>query len=382
MKDEMNSLMVAVDEFNECLLSLELNYFTGVPDSTLKEWLKSIFDDDSRFVNRIAANEGAAISNAAGYYLATGNIGVVYLQNSGLGNCVNPLTSLTDSEVYGVPMLMLIGWRGGPGKKDEPQHKKMGAITEKILITLDIPYEIIDNNNYERQIHDAVTLSRSNQQPCALIVKPGFFSRYNGVNGDRDSSINSKYMSREDAIKCIVDTVKSHEIILSTTGKTSRELYEVCAYSHRGHNNNFYNVGSMGHVSAIGLEVSLQKKDRITYIFDGDGALIMHMGTLASIGYYQPSNLVHIVFDNEVHESTGDQSTLSSAIDISGVMRMCNYKQVLDVSDKATLVNIFNSPIAGPLGVVIKIKAGSRNNLGRPNDTPKETKIRFMNWNN
>ena len=151
--------MIAVDTFNNCFINNGIKYFTGVPDSTLKEWLKLIFSCDSRFENRIAANEGAAISNAAGYYLATGNIGVVYLQNSGLGNCINPLTSLTDPEVYGIPMILLVGWRGVPGKKDEPQHKKMGAITKKIFTVLDIPYVILDNN-YMEQIDNAAFLSK------------------------------------------------------------------------------------------------------------------------------------------------------------------------------------------------------------------------------
>jgi len=370
--------MITANDFNNGLLDAGLNYFTGVPDSTLKEWLKLIFDGCSGFTNRIAANEGAAISNAAGYYLATGNVGVVYLQNSGLGNCINPLTSLTDVEVYGIPVVMLIGWRGMPSKKDEPQHKKMGVITKKILTSLDIPYTVLDDDNYIEQIKDAAVLSKSKQQSRALIVKPGFFDIYNKENRNKET----KGMVREDAIKTIVGAIKDNDIILSTTGKTSRELYEVCTTNSRGHNNNFYNVGSMGHVSAIGLEVALQKRDKLTYILDGDGALIMHMGTLASIGNYQPKNLVHIVFDNKVHESTGSQPSLSNAIDIAGVMRECNYRQVETVLDNTALINILSESISGPLGIVIKVIPGSRNDLGRPTDTPKDTKIRFMDWNN
>ena len=371
--------MVTAREFNECLLDLELNYFTGVPDSTLKEWLKLILNNSDKFINRIAANEGAAISSAAGYYLATGKTGVVYLQNSGLGNCINPLTSLTDSDVYGIPLVMLIGWRGATGNKDEPQHKKMGSITEKILSILGIPYEIINNTNYKEQIRNAKLMSESKQQPCALIIKPGFFDTCNAKESDKK---HSEYMMREDAIRCIVKAAKYNDLMLSTTGKTSRELYEICTNNQRGHNNNFYNVGSMGHVSAIGLEVAIQKKDKLTYILDGDGALIMHMGTLAAIGHYHPKNLVHIVFDNEVHESTGSQPTLSKAIDIAGVMKECNYQQIETISNKKNLINILNSTITGPLGIVIKIKPGSCDNLGRPTETPKDNKTRFMNWSN
>lgn len=370
--------MIAVNKFNSCLLNAELNYFTGVPDSTLKEWLKMVFNNSTGFTNRIAANEGAAISNAAGYYLSTGKLGVVYLQNSGLGNCINPLTSLTDPEVYGIPMLMIIGWRGEPGHKDEPQHKKMGEITEKILTALGIPYAILDDENYPEQIDQAVKNAKSSQQPYALIVKPGTFSEYcTSVMSNKPEG-----MVREDAIKTIVDTIKNSDLILSTTGKASRELYEVCKINSRGHNNNFYNVGSMGHIGAIGLEVALQKRDKLTYVLDGDGALIMHMGTLASIGKYQPENFVHIVFDNEVHESTGSQPTLSNVVDIAGVMKKCSYKEVKVISDGISLIKILNSSISGPLGVIIRVAAGSRSDLGRPTDTPKATKIRFMDWDN
>jgi phosphonopyruvate decarboxylase len=370
--------MIAADKFNNCLLRADLDYFTGVPDSTLKEWLKLVFNNSANLTNRIAANEGAAISNATGYYLSTGKVGVVYLQNSGLGNCINPLTSLTDPEVYGIPMLMLIGWRGSPGKEDEPQHKKMGAVTEKILTALDIPYVILDDDTYSDQINNAVKISKLNQQPYALIIKPGTFSEYN-VSVNEDKSMG---MVREDAIKTIVDTIENSDLILSTTGKTSRELYEVCSVNSRGHNNNFYNVGSMGHVGAIGAEVALQIKNRLTYVFDGDGALIMHMGTLASIGKYQPENFVHIVFDNEVHESTGSQPTLSNVVDIAGVMQKCNYKKVEIILDNISLIKVLNNPVSGPLGIVIKVMAGSRSDLGRPTDTPKVTKIRFMDWDN
>jgi phosphonopyruvate decarboxylase len=369
--------MIAVDKFNNCLLDAELNYFTGVPDSTLKEWLKLIFNNSIDFTNRIAANEGAAISNATGYYLSTGKVGVVYLQNSGLGNCINPLTSLTDPEVYGIPMLMLIGWRGVPGKKDEPQHKKMGVVTEKILLALGIPYAILDDGSYADQINDAVKISKLNQQPYALIVKPGVFSEY-AISTNTKKSTG---MVREDAIQTVVDTIENSDLILSTTGKASRELYEVCRTKSRGHNNNFYNVGSMGHVGAIGLEVALQKKDKLTYVLDGDGALIMHMGTLASIGKYQPENFVHIVFDNEVHESTGSQPTLSDVVDIAGVMKKCNYRKVETVIDSTSLIKALSGSISGPLGIVIKVIAGSRSDLGRPIDTPAITKNRFMDWN-
>jgi phosphonopyruvate decarboxylase len=271
-----------------------------------------------------------------------------------------------------------MGWRGEPGGKDEPQHKKMGKITEKILTGLGVPYEILDENNYKNKINDILTLSKSEQQPCALIIRPGFFSAHDSNKEVKVRGVAT--MMREDAIKSVVHAIQDNNVILSTTGKTSRELYEVCEVNQRGHNNNFYNVGSMGHVSAIGLEVALQQKEKLIFILDGDGSVIMHMGTLAAIGRYHPTNLVHIVFDNEAHESTGGQPTLSKGIDIAGIMSKCNYKKVETVDNEAAINRLLSSPISGPLGIVVKIRAGSRNDLGRPTNSPKETKIRFMNW--
>ena len=366
--------MVNAEDFLSEFLKLGLNHFTGVPDSTLKEWMTLLDNNQSVFENRIAANEGAAIAHAAGYYLATKKVSVVYLQNSGLGNCVSPLTSLTDAKVYSIPLIMVMGWRGRPGFKDEPQHKKMGAITVEILDALDIPYSILDSITYKEQIESAKIEAEKNLKPYALIVEPGFFHS----TALEKINLSQVGINRETAIKCIVNLIDIDDLIISTTGKASRELYEVSANHSRGHNNNFYNVGSMGHASSIGLEVALQRDDRKVYILDGDGSLIMHMGSLSTIGYYQPKNLIHIIFDNESHESTGGQPTTSKTTNFSEILQGCNYESVNTVQSESELSNILLRQHQGLLGIVVKIQVGSRNDLSRPTDTPKTTKNRFM----
>jgi len=365
--------MVNARDFFSEFLKIGLNHFTGVPDSTLKEWIVLLEDNQGIFENRIAANEGAAIAHASGYYLATNKVSVVYLQNSGLGNCISPLTSLTDSDVYGIPLVMVMGWRGKPGLKDEPQHKKMGAVTCKILDTLDIHYEVITSNNYVSQIHKAKLWAEKNLAPFVLIIEPGFFKK----TPAKTNKLVKLGLNRESAISCIVNTIKNDDIIISTTGKTSRELYEICCTHIRGHKRNFYNVGSMGHVNAIGLEVALKSKNSV-YILDGDGAIIMHMGSLATIGYYQPQNLTHIIFDNKSHESTGGQPTVSASLDIPKILSGCNYKNVSYIQSEKDLFNILNKNQNGLKGMVIETKNESRADLGRPEDSPQKTKVRFM----
>lgn len=365
--------MINAEDFLSEFLELGLSYFTGVPDSTLKEWMTLLENNQQLFENRIAANEGAAIAHATGYYLATKKIGVVYLQNSGLGNCISPLTSLTDPKVYSIPLVMVMGWRGRPGFKDEPQHEKMGAITVEILDTLDIPYEILTTKNYTNQIQKAKLWSEKNLAPFVLIVEHGFFNK----KPTKINTLAGLELNRESAINCIVDSINNDDIIVSTTGKTSRELYEICSSHSRGHEKNFYNVGSMGHANAIGLEIALQSKLTV-YILDGDGAMIMHMGSLATIGYYQPQNLTHIIFDNKSHESTGGQPTVSTCLDIPKILKGCNYKNVSYIHSEKDLFNILTKNQKGLKGLVVATKNGSRSDLGRPDDSPQKTKVRFM----
>jgi phosphonopyruvate decarboxylase len=365
--------MIDAEIFLSRFLDVGLNHFTGVPDSTFKPLMTLLENKEGHFINRIAANEGAAIAHAAGYYLATKKLSVVYFQNSGLGNAINPLTSLTDSEVYSIPMLIIIGWRGRPGLKDEPQHKKMGAITIEILETLGISHNVLSADKYQDQINNAKLKAETTLEPCVLIIEPGFFQKISS----KKNQLPTTGIIRETAIEIIVNSISVDDIIVSTTGKTSRELYEVCSQNGRGHSNNFYNVGSMGHVSAIGLEIALQNNNNV-YILDGDGAMIMHMGSLATIGHYHPKNLTHIIFDNNSHESTGGQPTVSETIDIPSVLKACNYQNVSYIKLESELSEILKLNNDNLKGLVIQTKKGSRDDLGRPTDSPQKTKVRFM----
>lgn len=367
--------MISVNEFHRELSALNIDYFTGVPDSTFKEWISYLDDNTSSLINRIAANEGNAIAHCVGYHLTTGKVGIVYMQNSGFGNCINPLTSLADSDVYGIPMILMIGWRGMPGEIDEPQHKKMGMSILEMLDAADIPYSILGDGNVASELAKAKYESEQNNKPYALIVKKGFFKQYL----KNTSPINKTIMMRDNAIRTLVDTIDYSDIVLSTTGFTSRELFEICNTSERGHENNFYNVGSMGHIGAIGLEVALQKKNRRVYILDGDGALIMHMGALATIGHYKPKNLIHIVFDNEAYESTGGQATVSNTLNFPEIMRGCGYVYISSVDNEKILQHELANYKSSLSGIIIKVAKGSRKGLGRPTDMPSDTKKKFMN---
>lgn len=351
-----------------------LNYFTGVPDSTFAPWMAYLSDRDDELIHRIAVNEGAAVAHAAGYHLATGELGVVYLQNAGLGNCVNPLTSLVDSEVYGIPMLLMVGWRGEPGQKDEPQHRKMGRVTLPVLDALEVPYRILTPETVEDTVRSSCALARRRQDAVAFIVRKGLFSAYMPTS----AAPARLELSREDAVGIVVDQMTPESVVISTTGKTSRELFECREARHQPHDADFYTVGSMGYCTAIAMEVALQRADRTVYVLDGDGALLMHMGNTATVGYYAPRNLVHVVLDNNCHESTGGQPTVSSILDIAGMARGCGYVAASTCSSKHELVAALDSGERGPRMVVVRVRGGARSDLGRPTLTPVQTKQSFI----
>jgi len=306
--------MINPKDFYDLLVKNEITFFTGVPDFLLKYLCYYITDNAKKINNVTAANEGAAISLAAGYYLATGKVGLVYMQNSGQGNSINPLTSLADPEVYSIPMLLLIGWRGEPGKKDEPQHIKQGKVTLKILEDLDIHYKILPDSieETEKVLEEAVKYMKEKNAPFALIVKKGIFEEYEL----KTQTKNSFNLNREDAIKLVVNQLSDEDIVISTTGKTSRELFEYREKNKQGHDRDFLTVGSMGHASQIALAIALQKPEKQVYCFDGDGALIMHMGALPIIGQQSPKNFKHILFNNGAHDSVGGQTTAAFNMDI------------------------------------------------------------------
>ena len=269
-------------QFVDTLARAGVDFYTGVPDSLLKDLLAYIEAEVSRERHITAANEGNAIGIAAGYHLATGGIAAVYMQNSGLGNAVNPLTSLADREVYSIPMLLIVGWRGEPEVKDEPQHIKQGRITKKLLETLEIPY-----TDKVEEVGRMIELAQKESRPVALVVRSGVFEGYKSPVAP--SAPDS--MTREEAIELVIARIEQDAIVVSTTGKISRELYEV--RKRRGERvQDFLTVGSMGHAAQIALGIATQKKDRTVYCLDGDGATIMHMGALATVGWVKPKNFV------------------------------------------------------------------------------------------
>ena len=371
--------MIKCEDFFRILKEKDLTFFTGIPDSTFKDWIKFLSDNDGiNLKNLVACNECEAIALAAGYHLSTDNVGIVYMQNSGLGKAINPLTSLCDPVVYSIPVLLMIGWRGEPGKIDAPQHKKMGKITLPLLETLDIPYCILEPNFNEikNEIEKALTYFKEKQGPYALIIKRDFFSKY---SAKKEKS--SKYeLSREQAINIIMQNLDENVLIISTTGYTSRELFEYREISNKEHFRCFYNIGSMGCAGSIGLSIALNRKEKIV-IFDGDAAAIMQMGVFSTIGKYSPVNILHIIFDNQAHESTGGQPTNSSTVNLLQVALACNYKSGQIVNTKEELIHVIKDVKnkEGPILILIKIKMGSRSNLKRPDKPPIKYKEEFMN---
>lgn len=365
----------------ELLKKNGIGFFSGVPDSSLKNFCAYITEHTSEKNHVIAANEGGAIALAAGHFLASGNPALVYMQNSGQGNAVNPLASLADSEVYGIPMLLMIGWRGEPGTKDEPQHIKQGKITLSLLDTLEIPYQILPENeeDIEPVINKIFNYLRTEQAPIALVVRKGSFKPYEPAVLKSDYSV-----SREEAIYTILDNLDPLDVIVSTTGKTSREVYEYRDSKNQGHERDFLTVGSMGHTSQIALGIAMEKQDRQVFCLDGDGAMIMHMGGLAIIGSKEVPNFKHIVFNNGAHESVGGQPTVAQKISLTNIAKECAYKHLAVAESIAEIEegikNLKSS--SGPALLEVRVKLGARSDLGRPKTTPQENKKKFMEFLN
>lgn len=369
--------MKAKDLFN-LLKENNINCFCGVPDSLLKDFCAYITDNTTNKEHTITANEGNAIALASGHYLATGNPALVYMQNSGIGNCINPLLSLTDDEVYKIPLLMLIGWRGEPNKKDEPQHIKQGKVTDKLLEVMGIEYEILPENFEEAKplIQKAINYIKEEQVPFAFIVKKGTFEKYSLIN-----KVDSNYsLVREEAIEAIIKNLNQTDVIVATTGHISREVYETRTRLNQSHKQDFLTVGSMGHASSIALGIALEKPDRNIYCFDGDGAFLMHQGALTVNASKNLTNFKHIVFNNEAHDSVGAQPTANSNANLSQIALNSGYRKVYSVNSKDELKKILPEFINNKETVLleIKVKCGARDDLGRPKEKPQENKKIFM----
>lgn len=304
------------------LHKLGLNFFTGVPDSLLNDFCLHLVNNVPDSLHIMAANEGNAIGIAAGYHMATGEIPVVYMQNSGIGNATNPLLSLTHKDVYSIPLILVIGWRGDPSIKDHAQHKKQGELTPVLMNDMDIPYEILDSD--ETVVEKFAWAARTAKETCApvaLIAKKAILTQKEKKQEYADSNL----MNREEAISAVLDVIGDGAIYLGTTGRATRELHEQIMLHGFSHEIEFLNVGAMGHLSSIGLGLSIGAPEKKIVVFDGDAAAIMHMGSLATNGRYQPNNLIHIVLNNGVNESVGGQKTSGQIVDLTSIAKGCGY---------------------------------------------------------
>ena len=372
--------MIRPQFFYDTLASYGIDFYAGVPDSLLKNLCAYITDHADAMHNIIAANEGGAMGLAAGHYLATSQIPVVYMQNSGEGNIINPLASLTDPDVYNIPVLLVIGWRGKPGVHDEPQHVKQGKVTTGLLNVMGVDYTVLskEEDKAEAQIKKAVAYMQATKQCYALVIEKDTFDAYTLQNVEK----NDLAMSREEAIQTVAAALGEKDCIVSTTGMISRELFEYRTAMNQGHERDFLTVGSMGHASQIALGIAMAKPDRRVWCFDGDGATILHMGSLAIIGQKSPRNYVHVIFNNGAHDSVGGQPTVGLKIDLSAVAKAVGYKATYSVENKAELeailkqVNGFESPSL----LEIKVKKGNRKDLGRPTTTPIQNKEALMSF--
>ena len=364
--------MVDTREFYDYLNSKGMDFFAGVPDSLLKDLCACITENSKSDQNIITANEGNAVAIACGRYLSTNKIGVVYMQNSGLGNIVNPLLSLIDEDVYKVPELFIVGYRGEPGVHDEPQHVKQGKLTLPLLDTMGVKYQVL-GENFKEQIDEAYDYMRKTSKPYALVVKKGLFSSYK-----MHKSNNDYPMTREEALKDILGNIENNDFVVSTTGKTSREIFEIREQRKQGHANDFLTVGSMGHTSSIALGMSLGT-DKKVYCIDGDGSFIMHMGSSAIVAHNEKDNLRYILINNGAHESVGGQPTIALDIDIKKILEAVGFEAVYESKTREELIeNLKALRDKAKSAMIVYTRQGSRADLGRPTTTPIENKEAIM----
>lgn len=358
-----------------------VDFFVGVPDSQLKglcDYLMDVYGIDPGH-HLIAANEGSAVGIAAGYHLATGKVPLVYMQNSGEGNIINPVASLLHEKVYAIPCIFVIGWRGEPGVHDEPQHIFQGEITLKLLADMGIVYAVIDRDTSGEMLCEVMEGFRCllrQGKSVAFVVRKGALTCDKRVTYQNDYA-----MRREEIIRRIIK-VSDSDPVVSTTGKTSRELFELREETGQGHSHDFLTVGSMGHSSSIALGVALNRPGKKVWCVDGDGAALMHMGALAVIGQSAPENLVHVVINNGAHESVGGMPTVARGVDMGKIAEGCGYRHVFCVAEEGELERVLKmaKERAGLTFIEVRTAVGAREDLGRPTTAPAENKEAFMTW--
>ena len=386
--------MIAVDKFVSAIKESGIDFFTGVPDSLLKSFCAYVTDTCGEN-HVIAANEGGAVGLAAGHYLATGAPALVYMQNSGQGNAVNPLCSLADPDVYSIPMVLLVGWRGEPGVKDEPQHVKQGKVTVSLFETLGIPTEVLpdDEKAALELARKMIERAKVESRPVALIVRKGLFAEYKLQTKRPDIAT----LRREDAIQAILESLGDEAVVVSTTGMISREVYEIRERLGQGHEKDFLTVGSMGHAIMIALGIAQKCTDgnpnRYVACLDGDGASIMQMGNMAIAGAAHQPNLLHFVLNNAAHDSVGGQPTVGSEIDLAKIAEACGYYvadkfeggQIEDLKamlreriDQAIYSWACDGDDVQTTFFEIKVAKGARKDLGRPKEPPQVNKALYM----
>lgn len=364
----------------EQLEKMGIQTITGVPDSTLKQFCDGVQNYKGSLKHYVTANEGAAVGFAIGSYLATGHPACVYMQNSGIGNMVNPLASLANRDVYGIPMLFIVGWRGEPGIKDEPQHAFQGKITRELFETLSVPYSVIDQHTTDEEmdmiLSEAVKAFSQGDQ-FAVIVKKGTFEKeapFDWKNGNQ--------MVREEVLASILRGLSRETIIVSTTGKISRELYEQSQAIYGDHDNIFMTVGGMGHASMIALGIAENRPDKKVVCIDGDGAALMHMGAMPFIAAQMPENFYHIVINNQAHESVGAMPTGCQQAEFARIARAAGYREVDKLADMEAIGQIgeWIQEKTGPVFWEIPVSLKVRSDLGRPKESARGNKEGFMGF--
>jgi phosphonopyruvate decarboxylase len=375
--------MIAANDFIGLLYSKGIEFYAGVPDSLLKDFCFAISNSNLKISHINSCNEGAALGAAIGHHLATGKIPLVYLQNSGIGNLINPLCSLAAPEVYGVPVLMIVGWRGeidntGISRHDEPQHIKQGKITLPLFDILGVPYLVVGPSDVDisTDLDSLLKFSASNCCPVAIVVRNGTFE-----NSANDCAIQTpkKLMSREEAVASCAKTLPNTIPIVSTTGMLSRELYEIRSSLGESHDKDFLTVGGMGHASQIAMGISISKPSIKVACLDGDGAALMHMGGLLNSATV---NIIHVLINNGAHDSVGGQPTMAADQSMAKIANSCGYTACRTVATQAELLTSLIDAInlQGSSFIEVRCRPGSRKNLGRPLDTPKINKIQYMQY--
>jgi phosphonopyruvate decarboxylase len=369
--------MIEPKNFVDSLSAFGVDFYVGVPDSLLKDFCAYVDYHGKPGQHEITANEGNAVAMASGYHMATGKSAVVYLQNSGLGNTINPLTSIADKEVYQTPMLLVVGWRGEPGVKDEPQHIKQGRITPAQLELLEIPFrEVAADGDPEQLAAWAREQLDATGAPVALLVRKGAFA---GYKSQRKPATDAT-LQREAALDALLELAGGASII-STTGKTSREVFEL-RVARQEQQRDFLTVGGMGHTASIALGAAMGRPDRPVVCIDGDGSVLMHMGALPIIGSLQPANFTHVLLNNAAHESVGGQPTVGDRTDFEAIALASGYKAyaMADTREALNAAWVRLADVPGPVMLEVRITTGSRADLGRPTSSPSENKQAFMEW--